>query len=240
MASIVLVHGGSHGAWCWRDCAAALQQAGHDVHCFDLPGHGDDLTPRDQVTVDLHAQAILAELSCCQATSITLVGHSLASIAIARALQASPKAIDRLVLLAAIVLEVGETAIDHIPESRRPSYFDLANASPDQSFFLDFKRARQLFFNDLDDTAAEQFYEKLTPQPLAIYLDKAQFCLRDLCCRKHYIACRDDMPLGLEASLQFAERLQGSSSVLDAGHDVMLSKPKLLCDQLLRVMQLPV
>ena len=237
MASIVFIHGGSHGAWCWKDCATTLCQAGHDVHAIDLPGHGENLTPRDQVTVDLQGQAIHAALKGCRGGAIMLVGHSLAGVAIARALEDLDIVIEHLVLVAAIVLEVGETAIDHIPESRRPSYFELAEASQDQSFRLSFEKARQLFFNDLDDKAAKYYYEKLTPQALAIYLDKAKFCLRDLRCMKHYFACSNDNALGLESNLFFGKRLNGSMRVLDSGHDVMISNPKLLCDELLEILK---
>lgn len=44
------------------------------------------------------------------------------------------------------------------------------------------------------------------------------------------------MCLGLDRSLVFANRLQGSSSILNAGHDVILSEPKQLSEEILRVM----
>jgi len=39
MAAILLVHGAWHGTWCWRDFAARLTAAGHDVRCAELRGH---------------------------------------------------------------------------------------------------------------------------------------------------------------------------------------------------------
>jgi hypothetical protein len=38
MATYVLVHGGAHGGWCYRDVAAILRSAGHDVHTPTLTG----------------------------------------------------------------------------------------------------------------------------------------------------------------------------------------------------------
>ena len=32
MATFVLVHGGWHGAWCYRDTARRLRELGHTVH----------------------------------------------------------------------------------------------------------------------------------------------------------------------------------------------------------------
>lgn len=61
------------------------------------------------------------------------------------------------------MLEVGEAGIDHIPESRRPTYFEMAKDSPDQSFVLASEITKKVFFNDMDDDLAAHYYEKLTP-----------------------------------------------------------------------------
>ena len=41
-ATVVLVHGAWHGAWCWDLVAAGLLERDTDVVAVDLPGHGDD------------------------------------------------------------------------------------------------------------------------------------------------------------------------------------------------------
>ena len=37
---IVLVHGMSHGAWCWELLEPRLRRAGHRVFAVDRPGRG--------------------------------------------------------------------------------------------------------------------------------------------------------------------------------------------------------
>ena len=157
-----------------------------------------------------------------------LVGHSLAGIAIARALEREPDPIERLILVAALVLKRGETGIDQIPESRRQMYIELAEASPERSINLTPGVSRNLFFHDLDDARARNFQSLLTPQPQAIYLDQCRFDLSALSCPRHYPACRNDQALGLETSMKFSNRLGGSLEILEAGHDVMLSQPEQL------------
>lgn len=39
--NIVLVHGGWHGAWCWRDVIPLLREAGHAVFAPTLTGLAD-------------------------------------------------------------------------------------------------------------------------------------------------------------------------------------------------------
>ena len=144
-----------------------------------------------------------------------------------------PFTLDQLVLVAALVLQPGERAIDRIPESRRPSYFELAEASADQTIALSADVTRKAFFNDLDETQAAEYHAQLTPQPLGVYLEKSRFDLSTLVCPKHYLACRHDQALGLDSNLFYAERLGGTTRILEAGHDVMLSKPEMLAQALM-------
>lgn len=234
MTTFVLVHGGAHGAWCWDDCAGHLEQLGHHAISFDLPGHGSDATPRERVTLDDYAKAIRSHLDQKNGSAPVLVGHSLAGIGIARALERDPPPLERLILMAALVLKPGERAIDQIPESRRSMYVELAEASPERSINLAPGVSRRLFFHDLDDAKASRCQSLLTPQPLAIYMEKCRFDLSDLACPRHYLACRNDRALSQESTLKFADRLGGSFDILEAGHDAMLAQPEQLARCLIR------
>jgi pimeloyl-ACP methyl ester carboxylesterase len=50
MAVFVLVHGGSHGGWCWDKVVPLLEADGHRAIAPDLPGMGDDPTPIETVS----------------------------------------------------------------------------------------------------------------------------------------------------------------------------------------------
>ena len=49
MPVFLLVHGAQHGAWCWDKTLERLRALGHEAHAIDLPGHGDDDTPRAEI-----------------------------------------------------------------------------------------------------------------------------------------------------------------------------------------------
>ena len=51
-ATVVLVHGAWHGAWCWYKVVPALTRAGHTVLAPDLPSLGRDRTPIADVSLD--------------------------------------------------------------------------------------------------------------------------------------------------------------------------------------------
>ena len=71
MARFLLIHGASHGAWCWEKVTPLLEAKGHLVRAIDLPGHGNDKTPRNTVTLADYTEAVLDALE----PDTILVGH---------------------------------------------------------------------------------------------------------------------------------------------------------------------
>ncbi len=232
MANFLLIHGGSHGAWCWDACVAELSRRGHKAIALDLPGHGADATPRNAVNVSSYVSAVVSALDSEPDGSFTLVGHSLAGTVIPRVAVERSERVQELVFLAALVLSPGESVIDYIPEDRRPAYFEMAELSDDNSFLVDRDVAGKVFFNDLSPEDADAAYARLTPQALGVYLEESTVDISTLEHAKRYIVCRDDLALGYESCKAFARKLGGRVDEVAAGHDVMLSQPKLLVDLL--------
>ena len=46
----VLIHGASHGAWCWYKLIHLLQKSGHKVTAIDLTGSGLNTVDPDSIT----------------------------------------------------------------------------------------------------------------------------------------------------------------------------------------------
>ncbi|MEM7144200.1 MAG: alpha/beta fold hydrolase [Verrucomicrobiota bacterium] len=228
MSSFLLVHGGSHGAWCWDPVIACLTRSGHHAWAFDLPGHGRDATPRNHLTIASYADAISAQIAGHQDHDLVVVGHSLAGIALAQGISPHVERVTHAVYLAAIILQPGERAIDRVPEDRRPIYFDLAAQSTDNTIRLPYEMARPTFFSDLPEDQARLYYDSLTPQALSVYLDTATVDASTLDVANHSIVCRNDQALGYRPTLEYANQLGGTITEIDAGHDVMLSRPDVL------------
>ena len=81
MSQFLLVHGGFHGAWCWRKTVAELEKRGHRAKAIDLPGQGEDQTPLTKVTLGTMVDKIVVEMAGLPG-QVVLVGHSLGGIAI--------------------------------------------------------------------------------------------------------------------------------------------------------------
>ncbi len=104
-ATVVLVHGAFHGAWCWDRVVPRLEDAGVAVVALDLPGHGADPAPPG----DLHAHAdfLRAYLESLPGP-VVVVGHSYGGAVISDGAAGVPS-VAHLVYLAAIVADAGET-----------------------------------------------------------------------------------------------------------------------------------
>lgn len=235
MNQFLLIHGGSHGAWCWQGVIGELEHFGCKAWAPDLPGGGEDATPRAQVTLDATVAAAHAYVEANDLRDLVVVGHSLAGIVLPDLVAACPGRIRRVVFVAAFVLDRGERAIDLIAPARVPEYHRLADASPERALMLPFEQARQRFFSDMDEAAARDAYARLTPQPFTPYLGRAQHGARSIAAMSSYVVCRQDRNLPPDMCRRFGEKLGGTIEEIDAGHDVMLSRPKALAALLMRI-----
>jgi len=113
MSTFVLVHGAWHGGWCWHKIAARLEAMGHRVMAPDMPGHGTDRTPIEQVefaTITGRIAAVVAAAG----EPVVLVGHSYGGAVITQLGEMMPEKIRKLVYVTALLLPNGQSASDAV------------------------------------------------------------------------------------------------------------------------------
>lgn len=104
----LLVHGGWHGAWAWYRIETQLEARGHTVTVIDLPGHGIDTTDPGSVTLaDYVARTV--DILDNASMPVIVVGHSAGGIVLSSAAEARPRAVEKLVYVAAFLLQRGQT-----------------------------------------------------------------------------------------------------------------------------------
>ncbi len=230
----ILIHGGCHGAWCWETVLDHLRGSGHRAIAFDLPGCGEDRTPRAEVGLDQQVTTAIAQVDAVDPGPVRLVGHSIAGWVLPAVAAARPARVTQLVFLAASVLSRGERGIDVTPPERRPRYFELAAESGENSLTVSFDEARTRFFNHLDDDRAAAAYRRLTPQPFKPYTDPAAVGIESVRVERRYLAVDDDRTYPPAATRRFAAKAGVSPEVIPGDHSVMLSAPESLTRALLR------
>jgi len=168
MSTYVLVHGAWHGSWCWEKVVPLLEQAGHQVEAFDLPGHGQDKTPIREITLAAYTNRV-CEILDAQADPVILVGHSLGGIVITQAAEERPAKIQRLVYLAAFLPQSGET-------SRQFAQMDsdslllpnvIVNREQGYQTFKEGAPLKDIFYGDCSQEDVARAISLLVPQALA-------------------------------------------------------------------------
>lgn len=233
-ASVVLVHGAWHGAWCWERVVSGLVAEGVPAVAVELPGRGEDTGPMG----DLHADAarvrqVLDTLS----PPVLLLGHSYGGAVITEA--GDHPSVGHLVYLCAMALDEGESCMVVSPEEPgaddrssegRP---DLATGLiiADDVMTIDSETAAAALFNQCDEGTTAWAVSRLGPHPLVTMVQPVEaVSWRDK--PTTYVVCSDDQIVHPDLQRRMAKRCAGTIVEWDSDHSPFLSHPELVVDLL--------
>lgn len=154
MAKFILVHGSWHGAWCWREVVPLLASLGHEALAIDLPGHGEDRTPADQITSRHYVDCIVTALRAASEPPV-LVGHSLGGAMASQAVELIPDRTRALICVASLVPPSGGTMMRFVA-SFDPEYLAEFQWSPDQrTGMISLQGLQRFFYSDCPPAFAQ-------------------------------------------------------------------------------------
>ena len=230
MADILLIHGASHGAWCWREVIPELADLGHSAIAIDLPSHGDDPTPVNDVTLDSYADAIIAALE----TPKVIVGHSMAGYPISLVAERRPDLVQRLIYLCAYVPKAGYTLSEMRKLADRQPLapaFQLANDR--RSFTFEPTMLKDCFYSDCTDEQLAFARSRLTPQAVAPNEECVELTDRYDSVPRNYIRCTEDGAIPYELQVSLTEGWQDANVVdMQCSHSPFFSRPDSLAVQI--------
>ncbi|MEM7753140.1 MAG: alpha/beta fold hydrolase [Pseudomonadota bacterium] len=229
MAHFLLIHGASHGAWCWDRLRPELAARGHSTNAIDLPGHGEDDTPRHSVRM---ADYVARTLNALDPHTI-LVGHSFGGFPITLAAARAPEKVRALVYVCALVPRPGQafTAFRADAISQDLSQAQTVDRDAGVTRAIP-EKAGSVFYSDCSPEDRDWALERLTPQPIAVMTEPVEFTPPDP--PRHYVRCLKDRVI----YPAFQEAItQGWDHVYDmnTGHSPFLSDPGGLADILDRI-----
>ena len=224
-ATVVLVHGAWHGAWCWDEVVAMLEDDGVTAVAVDLPGHGESGDPFG----DLHddAAAVRRAIDGLGGAPVVLCGHSYGGAVITEA-GAHPD-VRHLVYLCAFNLDEGETCMTAATDANMAST-DLATSlqldGTGERITIDPDRIVDTFYADCAPDVAAWATSKLGPHPLVtIQQTPTAIAWRDR--PSTYAVCTEDRAIHPE--LQYALAARATHMVEWAtSHSPFLSQPDLV------------
>jgi pimeloyl-ACP methyl ester carboxylesterase len=234
MATFVLVHGGSHGGWCYRKLSPLLRAAGHEVFAPTLTGLGERkhlLGP--EVDLDLHVTDVVNMLEYEDLTKVILVGHSYGGMVITGVADRARARIGHLVYLDAAHPKNGESLVDVAPQMMAMARSEMSEIGGVEVVSGPNSQAVP-YFGVTDPADHAWMVSRLLPhpwkcyaQPLALQNEPAirRIPHTNICCtaglqRPGY---REEMK---RADLFFE---------IDTGHDLMITEPEAVAEMLFKV-----
>lgn len=224
-ATVVLVHGAWHGAWCWDLVVRRLNDAGVPNAVVDNPSvfllkstlHDD----ADNVRL------VLDEID----GPVVLVGHSYGGAVITDA--GAHGAVEHLVYIAAFALDAGESCMENALVGSLDGDLLAALRIEDDVLSLDVDGARTAFFDDCADDVAAASVALLRPQSMAAMTGVP----RSIAWHEKpstYVVCTEDRAVPADMQRSAAAR---ATTVVDmpTSHSPFLSRPDLVADLLIDV-----
>jgi pimeloyl-ACP methyl ester carboxylesterase len=224
-ATVLLVHGAFHGAWCWERVVRGLAARGVAHRAIDLPGRGRSAMPLGSILDNGKAvQEAIASIE----GPVVACGHSLGGAAITEG-GLDPR-VRHLVYLAALVPDVGEPITDVLGSAGVDEMMKSLRPAEDGTATIERKRAEQMFYQDCDAESVSWACERLCAERLeTIGATVARAAWRDV--PSTYVLCEDDRAISPADQERLAARC---SDVVrwPTGHSPMLTRPEALADLL--------
>jgi pimeloyl-ACP methyl ester carboxylesterase len=108
--TFVIVPGAWSGPYAWAGVKADLESSGNKVVVVQLPGHGSDSTPPQNLTLDAYRDKVVGVIDSLGG-QVVLVGHSLGGAIISEVAEEVPSKIKKLVYVAGFVPATGQSVL---------------------------------------------------------------------------------------------------------------------------------
>ncbi len=240
MATIVLVHGGGHGGWCWSRLTPFLQAAGHRVITPTLTGLAERAAERTAETnLSTHIADMITLFDDNGIEEAVLLGHSYGGMVITGAADRLSGKVNQLVYLDAPHPRSGEALIDTMPsaEERLMQGVEVLDGVPLTLFPT--PETLEVVYGLTDPVDAEWAMQHLTPHPLACFVEPLELADEAalLNIPRASIDCAKTLSLRTPTLIERIETCN-PRFVFDTGHDLMITEPRKVADMLIEVVTL--
>ena len=223
---VILVHSAWLGAW---QCEATVKHLADDALTLitpDLPGHGQDPTPPNEILMENYVNHLL-DIIDEQNEKVVLVGHSFNGITISRVAELRPEKVKKLIYLTAFLVPNGTSffsAVQGVEGSKAVEHFYL---SDDKSYALVTEsEMHNAFAHDIPLESFDAAKGYIVPEPsapLSYELEVSEENFGQI--PKYYIECTEDkaIPIGVQRAMYEGKVKKHFS--LASSHTPNFSKP---------------
>ncbi|HKA92775.1 MAG TPA: alpha/beta fold hydrolase [Acidimicrobiia bacterium] len=250
LMSTVLVHGGAHGAWCWEPLLPYLEG---DALAIDLPpksvrggsGRLDSLPELRTLTIDDFARSLLDDVDDAGIDRFVLVGHSMGGLTISEVARRVPDLVEHLVYVSCMVPPEGGSAIEALPEDlqdmTRQAVEEARRGGANPIGGLDEATTRSMFCNDMGEDQSRFVLDRTGTEAAVVLAEPVTRRGIPPELPKTFVKLLQDQSLVPDRQDVLIDNLRACPGgdldvvTIDAGHDVMISRPKELAVVLNRI-----
>uniref|UniRef100_A0A0E0FYG1 AB hydrolase-1 domain-containing protein n=1 Tax=Oryza nivara TaxID=4536 RepID=A0A0E0FYG1_ORYNI len=247
----ILVHGLCHGAWCWYRVVAALRAAGHRATALDMAASGAHPARVDEVgTFEEYSRPLLDAVAAAAAPGerLVLVGHSHGGLSVALAMERFPDKVAAAVFVAAAMPCVGK----HMGFMRRTAPEGLLMDC--EMVAINNSQGSGVAINLGPTFLVQKYYQQSPAEDLALakmlvrpgnqFMDDPVMKDESLLTngnygsvKKVYVIAKADSSSTEEMQRWMVAMSPGTDveEIAGADHAVMNSKPRELCDILIKI-----
>lgn len=235
MSIYVLVHGAYHGGWCYEKIVPLLEAAGHTAIAVDLPGHGNNVLPIGDVSLDAYVNHV-CDIVSAQPAPVILVGHSLGGMTITQVTERLPEKVAWVVYLTAMMPKNGQNRTDlaefegpeKMAAKRIISEDGLSSTMPEEII-------PPTFYGQCSAEDVARAIERLVPQATEPFLRQAQTTPERFgSVKRAFIECERDnaIPIDMQRAMIAAQPCDRVFTI-DTDHSPFYSAPDELARDLL-------
>ncbi|MGH8238060.1 MAG: alpha/beta hydrolase [Steroidobacteraceae bacterium] len=223
MSTLILIHGGWHGPWCWERIRPLLQSSGYRVETPSLTGMGDRAHLLDEtISLETHVLDVVNHVMAYDFDDVVLFAHSYAGIVATVAAARLGARVRGIIYCDAFVPDPSRSLMDYLSPQERNGI--RAQAQPWRLAPRD-----PSFYGIEDPTDQAYARRKLCDWNIRCLEAKAEFHEGDLDrVARAYVAGEAQRPGGrFEQFMQRFERHAELGPVyrIDAGHDFFFTHP---------------
>ncbi len=238
MATYLLIHGAWHGGWAWKDVKTLLTKKGHTVLTPNLPGHGSQTTPFQEITMKTYVQSVV-NLLAKQSGPVILAGHSMSGAVISQAAEQRPTMISKLVYICAFLLKKNGSVLETMKKDEAGEFLPRIVFTDDQrGAQFDEATLREVFYSETPEDRLQWAKPQLiTTQPTEPFGAPVQITNERFGnLPRAYIKCMRDKITTPQAQQRMIEAFPCEQVFeLEADHAPFLSRPEELSEALLAV-----
>ena len=192
----------------------------------------------DDVTIEVGADSVRADIDAAGFDQLVLVGHSLAGVSLPVIAGRLGGRVAHLVFVSCLVVPDGQSVVTMKPPGQREQTDRRLRTGEGEATVLSPDQHRALLGNDLDEEQWSYVREHVGPDSMRFFTDPVTWGTQVYGQSKTYVRLLQDRAVPLVEQDEMIRRLGSGVTVhdIDAGHEVMITKPRRLAAILTRIL----